>query len=78
MLKILELHPKEPTKEYVRNFQQIMQNKPKVKMAKIDKIRPTHVFARERSLTITVYDFTRGNLSPYKGGQNKHKLFYYK
>ena len=22
-------HPKEPTKEYVRNFQQIMQNKPK-------------------------------------------------
>jgi hypothetical protein len=52
-----------------------MQNKPKVNMAKIDKTRSVHVFARERILTITVYDFTRENLSPYKGGQNKPKLF---
>jgi hypothetical protein len=31
-------HPKEPTKEYVRNFQQIMQNKAKVKIGKIGKM----------------------------------------
>jgi len=41
-----------------------MQNKAKVKMG---KIKPIHVFARAGSLTITVCDFTRGNLSPYKG-----------
>jgi hypothetical protein len=51
-----------------------MQNKAKVNMGKISKIKPTHVFARERSLTITVYDFARGNLPPYKGVQNKHKV----
>jgi hypothetical protein len=41
-----------------------MQNKAKVKMG---KIKPIHVFARARSLTMIVYDFTRGNLPPYKG-----------
>jgi hypothetical protein len=44
-----------------------MQNKPKVNMAKIDKIKPIHVFAQTGNLTITVCDFTRGNLPPYKG-----------
>jgi hypothetical protein len=47
-----------------------MQNKAKVNMS---KIKPIHVFARAGSLTITVYDFTRGNLPPYKGVQNKPK-----
>ena len=54
----------------VKNIRQIrlfMQNKPKVKRGNIDKIRPVHVFARAGSLTITIYDFTRGNLPPYKG-----------
>jgi hypothetical protein len=49
-----------------------MQNKAKVK---IGKIRPVHVFAWAEGLAITIYDFTRGNLSPYKGVQNKPKLF---
>jgi hypothetical protein len=58
-----------------------MQNKAKVKIGKIDKTRPVHVFARAGNLTIIVYDFTRGNLPPYKGGQNekqnqsRHKIF---
>jgi hypothetical protein len=53
-----------------------MQNKPKVNMGNIDKIRPVHVFARAGNLAITIYDFTRGNLSPYKGGQNELKLLF--
>jgi hypothetical protein len=55
-----------------------MQNKAKYKIGIIGKIRPVHVFARTGNLTITVYDFTRGNLSPYKGGQNKLKLLFRK
>ncbi len=38
------------------------------------KIKPIHVFARAGNLTIIVYDFTRGNLPPYKGVQNKPKV----
>ncbi len=59
----------------VRQIRLFMQNKAKVKIGGIDKITPIHVFARAGTLTITVYDFTRGNLPPYKGGQNRPKLF---
>ena len=51
----------------VRQIRPFMQNKPKVNMDKIGKIKPIHVFARKRNLTMTVYDFTRGYLPPYKG-----------